>query len=81
MKYLSSPVTLLIMALTLFFVFSGTTVAQETEKQHGAAFVDENGDGYNDNAPDHDGDGIPNGRDEDYSGQGKGRRGFVDECG
>ena len=29
-------------------------------------FVDKNGDGYNDNAPDHDGDGIPNGLDPDY---------------
>ena len=34
--------------------------------QHGRNFVDENGDGYNDNAPDHDGDGIPNGLDPDY---------------
>ncbi|MGD8781619.1 MAG: hypothetical protein PVH88_21960 [Ignavibacteria bacterium] len=34
--------------------------------QHGRLFVDENGDGYNDNAPDHDGDGIPNGLDPDY---------------
>lgn len=32
----------------------------------GANFVDENGDGFNDNAPDHDGDGIPNGQDPDY---------------
>lgn len=29
-------------------------------------FVDENGDGINDLAPDADGDGIPNGRDDDY---------------
>jgi len=29
-------------------------------------FVDIDGDGYNDNAPDHDGDGIPNELDEDY---------------
>jgi hypothetical protein len=29
-------------------------------------FVDENGDGLNDLAPDADGDGIPNGMDEDY---------------
>ena len=29
-------------------------------------FVDADGDGYNDNAPDHDGDGIPNGLDADY---------------
>jgi len=50
--------------------------------QHGYRFVDENGDGYNDNAPDHDGDGIPNGLDPDYNGPknrlGKGSKGFVD---
>ncbi len=42
--------------------------------QHGPGFVDENGDGFNDNAPDHDGDGIPNGQDEDYEGKGKGNK-------
>lgn len=48
--------------------------------QHGRRFVDENGDGYNDNAPDADGDGIPNGLDPDYDGPklGKGNKGFVD---
>ncbi|MHB8078537.1 MAG: hypothetical protein ACYDIE_04705 [Candidatus Krumholzibacteriia bacterium] len=30
-------------------------------------FIDENGDGYNDLAPDADGDGIPNGLDPDYA--------------
>lgn len=34
--------------------------------QHDAEFVDKNNDGYNDNAPDHDGDGIPNGLDPDF---------------
>ncbi len=29
-------------------------------------YIDENGDGFNDLAPDADGDGIPNGMDEDY---------------
>ena len=37
-------------------------------------FRDEDGDGFNDNAPDHDGDGIPNGLDPDWPG---GRRGKV----
>lgn len=43
-------------------------------------FIDANGDGYNDNAPDIDGDGIPNGRDEDYTGtkNRKNGKGFVD---
>jgi len=45
-------------------------------------FVDANGDGYNDNAPDADGDGIPNGMDPDYTGakmrKGNSHAGFVD---
>ncbi|GAB4289246.1 MAG: hypothetical protein Kow0098_07080 [Ignavibacteriaceae bacterium] len=49
---------------------------------HGNQFVDENGDGFNDNAPDTDGDGIPNGRDEDFTGpqnrKGNSSKGFVD---
>jgi hypothetical protein len=35
----------------------------DNHKQH---FIDKDGDGYNDNAPDHDGDGIPNGLDPDW---------------
>ena len=49
----------------------------ENVKKHGNGFVDADGDGYNDNAPDHDGDGIPNGIDPDYIGSKK-RKGFVD---
>jgi hypothetical protein len=41
------------------------TKEQEKVKQN-QEFVDEDGDGYNDNAPDHDGDGIPNSLDPDY---------------
>jgi hypothetical protein len=52
--------------------------------QHGQGFVDENGDGYNDNAKDDDGDGIPNGMDPDYTGpqmqNGRGH-GFIDANG
>ncbi len=45
-------------------------------------FVDHNGDGYNDNAPDHDGDGVPNGLDPDWrrSSRWGGKR-FVDANG
>lgn len=43
-----------------------TDTDQPAPVQHGPNFVDENGDGYNDNAPDHDGDGIPNGKDPDW---------------
>jgi len=49
---------------------------KQTQKKHGRKFVDKDGDGYNDNAPDHDGDGIPNGLDDDYMGAGK--NAFVD---
>ena len=50
---------------------------QKTILEHGVGFVDEDGDGYNDNAPDHDGDGIPNGLDPDYK-KLKLKSGFVD---
>ncbi|HEX2868148.1 MAG TPA: hypothetical protein VHO03_13965 [Ignavibacteriales bacterium] len=54
--------------------------------KHGAGFIDANGDGYNDNAPDIDGDGIPNGQDPDFTGPKArrghgGMRGFVDANG
>ena len=54
--------------------------ADTTKTKHGIRFVDLNGDGYNDNAPDHDGDGIPNGLDPDYDGAKRFglMRGFVD---
>ena len=53
-------------------------VHNKSVMQHGGrGFVDKDGDGYNDNAPDHDGDGIPNGLDPDYQGQGKKKK-FVD---
>lgn len=56
--------------------------AQTSTTQHGSHFVDVNGDGYNDNAPDADGDGIPNGQDPDYVRSGSGRgHGFVDADG
>ncbi len=60
-----------------------TTKTKDEKTQHGQHFIDLNGDGYNDNAPDHDGDGIPNGLDKDWQklkkqkGKGKHRR-FVD---
>ena len=76
--------------LTYLFVIAALTLVYtnafaQTEEPvipatHGVNFVDADGDGYNDNAPDHDGDGIPNGADPDYTplnGQGGGSR-FVD---
>jgi len=54
----------------LIFVFASVTATFAMEKdppvQHRTGFVDLNGDGFNDNAPDFDNDGIPNGQDPDY---------------
>jgi len=60
-----------------FIILFGTTFlcnvqAQDStkvkieEKTQNQLFVDEDGDGYNDNAPDHDNDGIPNSLDPDW---------------
>ncbi len=71
----------------MFLLLASAIFAQDTirikqhskdkSQQHRMHFVDENGDGYNDNAPDHDGDGIPNGLDPDWhklhKGKGKGK--------
>ena len=51
--------------LGLMMLSTPATQAQTCEGG-GSNFIDLNGDGFNDNAPDHDGDGIPNGLDEDY---------------
>lgn len=80
--------SLLFAAAILLIAFSMSNVALAqtddvtTPAQHGPHFIDENGDGYNDNAPDNDGDGIPNGQDADYAGPGKSNHPpFVDEDG
>ncbi len=86
-------------ALFVALLFSSIILAQEEPKQeknqvknqfkinsqlqHGNKFIDLNGDGYNDNAPDADGDGILNGRDGDYAGAkfrkgNNGTKGFID---
>ncbi len=58
--------------LFFFICYTGSVFAQDTTKtnvqqaKHGQSFIDEDGDGYNDNAPDHDKDGIPNGLDPDW---------------
>ena len=58
--------------LLFFALFTSGVQAQDTTKtknkkaQQIQHFVDKDGDGYNDNAPDHDGDGIPNGLDPDW---------------
>ncbi|MBN1351658.1 hypothetical protein JXJ21_19745 [candidate division KSB1 bacterium] len=83
MKHLMKLSVVTAVAALLAFV-SLNTSSYAQSGVHGAGFVDENGDGYNDNAPDHDGDGIPNGQDPDYvrlnPEMGK-RFGFIDEDG
>lgn len=70
-----------LLTLAALFLFAASTVnAQSAPVTHGPRFVDANGDGFNDNAPDADGDGIPNGQDPDYTGV-KSGKGFVDANG
>ncbi len=64
-----------------FLLGWGSASAQDSEPPEDSAqvicrFVDEDGDGFNDLAPDADGDGIPNGLDPDYvrSEDGEGHR-------
>ena len=59
------------MLLTGLFLLSVTLLLTpisqaQTCDSTNSNFVDLNGDGFNDNAPDADGDGIPNGLDPDY---------------
>lgn len=72
---------ILIFSVLIFFP-TGFLSAQDSTKakdknsniQHGQHFIDKDGDGYNDNAPDHDNDGIPNGLDPDWKKE-KGQKG------
>lgn len=85
-KNIISLTALALMAGTLLFTQAASAQTCDSTgtrlgNQH-LPFVDANGDGYNDNAPDHDGDGIPNGQDADYTRNPNGRgRGFVDADG
>jgi hypothetical protein len=54
-----------LLMLGLLVITAPATQAQTCDGS-GKHFVDVNGDGFNDNAPDEDGDGIPNGLDPDY---------------
>lgn len=76
--------------LALFLTLAGmvlgaTAISAQDEETVGRgqrgpvrAFVDADEDGINDNAPDADGDGIPNGQDADFVRQSQRGRGFVD---
>ena len=82
--------TITILSLAMLFIV-GNLFAQDNgtgknQNRKGntnqVGFIDANGDGYNDNAADNDGDGIPNGMDDDYTGaknrRGNHSKGFVD---
>lgn len=59
--------SMLTLALVIAFVsFLPGTVSAQTCDSTRSKFVDLNGDGFNDKALDHDGDGIPNGQDPDF---------------
>jgi hypothetical protein len=83
-KILFSKILIFVIIFPCSVLFAqDSTNAKSTNIEHGQHFIDEDGDGYNDNAPDHDNDGIPNGLDPDWQkekGQkGKGnRRRYVD---
>jgi hypothetical protein len=62
-------IALTVMATAGLLLAATTTLAQPGKGGNGyrvCEFIDENGDGFNDLAPDADGDGIPNGLDSDY---------------
>ena len=63
-KYFFSVGVIFLLSVSLGYAQKDTSVVKQ--KRHKHTFVDKDGDGYNDNAPDHDGDGIPNGLDSDY---------------
>ena len=89
MKHLTllAATAVLAFSLTSATVYAQTAEEPATDEQseieHGPNFIDEDGDGFNDLAPDADGDGIPNGQDEDYEGVAnqRGKRAFIDEDG
>jgi len=62
--------TLAGLALVLGLMLIGTNIAQAQDNGNGytvRGFEDNDGDGFNDLAPDSDNDGIPNGQDPDYA--------------
>jgi hypothetical protein len=65
--------TSLVVLLGIALTASAQGFGEATEQGNGVCqFVDEDGDGFNDLAPDADGDGIPNGLDPDYERPGDG---------
>ena len=61
------------------FVNANDTLSVKKDTLHHnrrISFIDKNGDGFNDLAPDHDGDGIPNGLDKDWRKMQGNKRGY-----
>lgn len=89
MKHVTLLAAAAVMAVGLMYTSVYAQTAQEpiadeqTKIEHGPNFIDNDGDGFNDLAPDADGDGIPNGQDEDYEGAAnqRGKMAFIDEDG
>ena len=77
---LAAVLTLAVLVLSSQAIFAQTCDSTGVgQGNRNLTFVDANGDGVNDNAPNHDGDGIPNGQDPDYVRTGTGRgQGFID---
>jgi len=89
-KVLASVMFVMVLGLYVGLGTSQEATEATPEKAavvHGPGFVDTDGDGYNDRAPDHDGDGIPNGQDQDWikgqkngKGPGWGNKGQKGDC-
>lgn len=60
--------TIILISMFVLLVAGPAAAQDDGPRQAGGVcgFVDEDGDGFNDLAPDADGDGIPNGQDPDY---------------
>ena len=67
MKKLKIFNIMIILGILLIFSCNTLFAQQKQQKKTTHVFIDADGDGYNDNAPDHDGDGIPNGLDPDWT--------------
>jgi hypothetical protein len=66
MNFILISILALFSATSLFAQDTTRVRGQEQTQQQQTEFIDLDGDGFNDYAPDHDGDGIPNGLDPDY---------------
>ena len=79
----SKPLNILgILGILLIFTYNSVLSQQKQHKHKNTqVFVDKDGDGYNDMAPDHDGDGIPNGLDPDWTKGNGGKMNYIDADG